>query len=182
MRAVAQDQAVDDQVALDRLDRPAHARVRRGQEADERDEQEARVQLLRRVRLHERPELLVEAVRADVGVDLVAQGAPALHRPVQRVLLDRAHGAVERDPRHDLRVDEVPPLAADLPDALVRLAPDLREVVEEDLLQVPRVLQELEPMRARLVQRVDHLPEHVDLQLLARGVADADGGGAFVAR
>src|SRR5207237_8418019 len=92
-----------------------------------------------------------------------------------------AHGAIERDPRHHLRMDEVLRLAADLPDALVRLAPDPFEVVEEHLLQLPRVPLELEPVRTRLVERVDHLSEHVDLKLLARGVADAHRSRILVA-
>ena len=48
---------------------------------------------------------------------------PAVDRAVEAELLDRLDGPVERDPGHHLGVGEVPPRAAHLPDALVRLAP-----------------------------------------------------------
>src|SRR5262245_28428988 len=62
--AVALDEAVARQVALDALDRADDARVVDRQEADERDEQGARVERLRAVRLHERVQLDVEALAA----------------------------------------------------------------------------------------------------------------------
>ena len=42
-------------------------------------------------------------------MDLVADRAPAFDGPVESLRLDRAHGAVERNPGHHLRVDEVLP-------------------------------------------------------------------------
>ena len=77
---VAHDQAVPGERAADRLDRAHDAFVLGGQEADQRDQQQARVQTLRAVRLDERLQLGVEAVGADVGVDLLADRAPAVDR------------------------------------------------------------------------------------------------------
>jgi len=57
--------------------------------------EQARVELLRAVVLHEAVERRVEAVRADVGVDRVAGGAPALERPRHAPLLDRFDRAIE---------------------------------------------------------------------------------------
>ena len=51
-----------------------------------------------------------------------AARASASTRPVEPEALDVLDRAVERHPRHHLRVGEVPPRAAHLPDALVRLA------------------------------------------------------------
>ena len=48
--------------------------------------------------------------------------------------------AVEGDPGHHLRVHEVLAAAAHLPDALVRLLPDLLQVLQQRALQVPAVL------------------------------------------
>src|SRR5258707_7223361 len=117
MREIPEDESVVDQLAFDRLDGAADTRVGRGQEADERDEEQARVDLLRPVRLDERPELPVEAALADLGVDLGAQLAPAVDGPLEPLLLDRPHGTVERDPRHHLRMHEEAPDAPDLPDS-----------------------------------------------------------------
>ena len=102
MRPVAKDESVLEQLALDRLDRAAHPRIGGGKEADERNQQQARIELFRAVRLHERPERVVVAALGHFPVDRVAHLAPPIDRPVEVVLFDRADGAVERDPRHHL--------------------------------------------------------------------------------
>ena len=139
--AVPLDEPVAHEVPLDRRDRARDARVVDGEEADEGHQQQARVEPRRAVELGERAELLVESLPADLVVDLVAELAPALDRPVAPVLLDAPHGAVERDPRHHLRVREVTARAAHLPDPLVGLAPAVLEPLE----QLPRAA----PMRPR---------------------------------
>ena len=107
------------------------ARVLGRQEPDQRQQQQARVQLLAAVGLDEGAELGVEALRADLAVDPLAQRAPAVDRALEPELLDRADRAVEGDPGHDLGVGEVASAAAHLPDALVRLVPDLLEVLDQ---------------------------------------------------
>ena len=57
-----------------------------------------------------------------------------------RELLDRAHRAVDRHPRHHFRVGELPPIAAHLPDAFVGLFPAAFEEVHQLELHGPRVL------------------------------------------
>ena len=87
---VARDEAVAAQLAPDRVDRPGHALVVAGQEADERDVEHARVQLLRAVVLRERAPLGVVAALAHLGVDLVADarqrssGASSSNRSASR--------------------------------------------------------------------------------------------------
>ena len=80
-RRVARHEAVAGQVALDRLDGPDHALVVRRQEADHRDDQRARVELLRAVVLGERAALGVVAALADLVVDLVALSLPRRRAP-----------------------------------------------------------------------------------------------------
>ena len=82
----------------------------------------ARVELVGAVRLRERLLALAPRALEHLGVDLVAERAPAVDRPVEAELLVVAHGAVERHPRHHLRVREVPQRPAHLPDPGVRLA------------------------------------------------------------
>ena len=60
--------------------------------------------------------------------------------------------------------------------------PDLLEIVEEDTLQRPGRLLDRKPVDARLVQRIHQLAEDVDLQLIARGVADPHRLRALVPR
>ena len=118
---------------------PAHPRVVGGQEADQRDHaagwRRARVDA---VGLREGVALGVEALarRPRRGS---RRAAPASGRPGRRspnrstALTARSSG----HPGHHLGVGEVPPRAADLPDALVGLAPRRLEELEQRLLQVP---------------------------------------------
>src|SRR3954470_9361006 len=69
---VAVDEAVDEEALLDEAHGPAHALVRRGEEADERHEEETRVHLLRAIRLHERADRWVERALADLRMQLAA--------------------------------------------------------------------------------------------------------------
>src|SRR5204862_246686 len=91
-------------------------------------------------------ELRVEPLRADLGVDLVADRLPVRDRRLagmQIVVpphLDAADRPVEGDPGHDLGMDEVAPPAAHLPDALVRLPPRRLEMLDERLTDAQALL------------------------------------------
>ena len=74
---VAEDEVALHQLPLDRLDRPPDPGVAGRQEADQRDHQQAGVELVRAVVLGEGPLLGVEALVADLVVDLLRI---ALHR------------------------------------------------------------------------------------------------------
>src|SRR5205823_585235 len=91
----------------------------------------AGVEQLRPERLHERIQLLVESLLADAGVDRVAEFPPVVERGIEVVLLRRLDAAVDRDPGHDLRMDEVLPRTANLPDAFVRLFPEVLDALEQ---------------------------------------------------
>src|SRR4029077_13227775 len=88
-------------------------------------------------------------------------------------LLDRFHRAVDRDPRHHLRMGEMAPRPAHFPEALVGLAPDLFQVLEQRALHVPGGLVGGDAELARLVERIHQLAVDVELQLRRRGIADA---------
>ena len=82
----------------------------------------------------------VPALRHDLLVDLVADLQPA--RPVGREgpLVGQPQAAIERDPAHELRVDEVPPAAAHLPDALVLPPPVVAQPVDQSPQARPAVV------------------------------------------
>src|SRR4030095_9754171 len=107
-----------------RKDGGANAWVVPWKEPHERHEQQRGVERIRAVELREHA-ALVDAVRADVGVDLVRHGAPLLLERVLATTAREARASVERDPAEHLRGREVPRLAADLPDAAVGLVPVL---------------------------------------------------------
>ena len=154
-RALSRRQAVDaafgfvahDQPALvheptfDRHQRAANLGMIGRQEADERNLQQARVEPPRAIELNEAAQLLVEALGADLGVDLIGVLAPSPGDFGAAVSRRHLPGAVERDPRHHLRMGEVSRAPAHFPNALVGLAPNQLQVLEDhaaDILAVPR--------------------------------------------
>jgi hypothetical protein len=66
-----------------------------------------------------------QATTAHLGMDLLAQGAPAVVRAAHSGVLGELDRTVESGPGHHLRVGEVALGVADFPDSLVRLAPSL---------------------------------------------------------
>ena len=124
---VAVDETVAHELTLDRGDGADHAWVVGGEETDERDHQQTRVQSLRAVELGEGIELDVETLLADLPMDLGADRAPPFDGPLLSEALDSLDAAVESDPSHHLRVREVPPRAAYFPDAFVGLLPGVLE-------------------------------------------------------
>ena len=77
---------------------------------------------------------------------------------------------------------EVAARAAHLPDALVRLGPDAREMRQQRLLHPPRVVVRLLLELAPDVHGVHELAVDVELQLREGGVADAHGAAVLVTR
>src|SRR5271156_2309668 len=77
---------------------------------------------------------------------------------------------------------EVEPAAPPLPDALVRLSPDVLEVQNERAFQRPGRVAGGETGAARNVKGVEHFAIDVELELCDRPIADSDRLRAFVAR
>src|SRR5829696_8377610 len=169
---VAVDEAVDHQLALDGRHRGLDPRVAGGQEPDQRDLEQAGVQVVGPVELDEGVALGVVALPAHLVVELAADRPPAVDRALVAAQLDRLDGPVERHPGHHLGVGEVPPGPADLPDALVRLAPLRLQELEQGLLEVPGRLVALQADVSAKVQGVHHLAVDVELKLVHGRVAD----------
>src|SRR5919197_64707 len=157
---------------LDRRHRADHARIVGGQEADERDHEQAGVDPLRAVEADERVELGVEALAEHLVVDLRAHAAPAVDRAGAAEALDGLHAAVERDPGHHLRVREVAARPAHLPDSFVGLLPRVLEVAEEEPPERPPLLGGLQVVDPSLMKGVHDLAVDVELELLHGGVPD----------
>ena len=76
---------------------------------------------------------------------------------------------------------ELPGSSSNLPDALVRLSPDCGEVLEHRALKRPVLISRVEATATRLMQRIHHFPEDIELQLTVRGIADPHRARALVA-
>ena len=175
---VALDVAVDHQLPLDRLDGAHHALVGGGQEPDERHHQHRGVELRRPVRLDERP--CVSRPRPSRSTSAwISSRTATMSSSMGFRTTDASgsssitlRGAVERHPRHHLRVGEVLARAPHLPDALVGLLP---RGCAGSRGPSPRATTRRRRARARpaaLVERVEDLAVDVQLELLRRGVAD----------
>ena len=138
VRAVAEHQAVDQQLALDRRHRAQHPRIAGGQEAHHGHEQPRGVEFRMTVALREGLAGLVERLGADIGVHALAQRPPAVERCFEAEALRILDGAIHRDPGHHLGIGEMPAVAARFPDAVVRLLPDSSEVLGAEDLHRPR--------------------------------------------
>jgi hypothetical protein len=80
--------------------------------------------------------------------------------------------AIERDPSHYLRMNEVLPPAARFPNAFVRLPPHRRQMVQYNRTQGAAAFGSRHAGLARLKHRVGNLAEDVDLQLLGCRVSN----------
>jgi hypothetical protein len=178
---VARDEPVTAQLVAHRVDRPGDAGVVAGQEADEREVEDAGVERLRSVVLGERAAFRIPALVADLLVDRVARRPPALQRRLQLEALGEAHRAVEDDPGHDLGVGVVTARAAALPDPVVGLLPDAGDVLDDRAPARPEFA--LDPAGEVDADGRDGegLAEDVELELLGGRVPDPDRLRALVA-
>ena len=97
-------------------------------------------------------------------------------------LFDRLDRAIDRDPRHDLRMGEMAARSAHLPDTFIGLIPGRLQVVHELLLERPCIVLFRHAMLARYMHGVHHLAIHVELELFVSGVADAHRPAIGIAR
>src|SRR5215212_3179330 len=108
LASVAKQETVDTQLASDRLDGRDESRIVRRQEADDRHEQDAGVELVRSVRLGEGLLALTPTVPEHLIPDLVTELSPAINGPVAPELFMDADGAIEGHPGHHLRMGKIP--------------------------------------------------------------------------
>jgi hypothetical protein len=170
-RTVSSHEPVVQQLFFDGADGPDEARIVGRQEADERYHEKTGVDGIRADVLDEGAARGVERCAADLVMNRLPAHSPALDGSVEPVLLHGLHGAIERHPRHDSRVRELATRPADLPDTLVRLAPDLLEILDERNLKLPRLRRACELAAPRDVKRVHELSPDVELSLIGSLVA-----------
>src|SRR6516162_1215766 len=126
---VATDEPVCQQSPLDCADGADDAWVSRRQKADQRQQQQASVERFRSVSLNKAAEVGVERLVTDVLVDPVTYLSPARQRAAgTATLLEHFDHPIERHPHHHLRMSEVLRRTAHLPDAFVRLIPNLGQM------------------------------------------------------
>ena len=113
-------------------------------------------------------------------MDLGGDRTPAIERRRKLVFGGDGDRPIERHPRHHLRVGEVPPRPAHLPDALVRLPPEFLEKRDERPLELPGRRVWGNARLQRQVHRVHYLAVDIELELVDGGIPDPHGSGALV--
>ena len=158
------------------------ARVVGRQEAHQRHQQERGVERVGVVVLGEHA-ALVDAVGADVGVDLVGRRLPARRRSSQSSRSARQPGAaVERDPAHQLRRGEVLAARRAPPRCRGRARASARAPPRPGCSRIGQTRSARWSRDLRVqVDRVEHRAPDVVLVLVVGAVADADRAGALVA-
>jgi hypothetical protein len=163
-REVLRDESIMKELALDRGNRSDDARIMRWKKTDEGNHEQARVRPFGAVVLHEALELVVPTRSANLFVNLHAESAPSIDGTWKSRSLDRTHRAIERDPCHDLRVDEVLRRAAHLPKSVVGTSPCGFEKLDEIVLQSPaRVFRRNSGAPAQ-IEGAHELAEDIELQ------------------
>ena len=176
-RAVAQHQSVLHQLRLDQLHRADEARIVSLDKARERQDQERGIDFFGLRVLRESVSVSVVAVRQHILTDGLTCLLPLLHRPLQTVLLDRRQPAVEGHPHHDTGVGKRLFWATHLPQSVVEVRPVVGEIVNQNALQLPRVVSLFDALFAQHFKGDHDLSEHVGLALIDRIVTDPHGPG-----
>src|SRR5581483_801793 len=137
LAAVAVEERARPELASKRVDGGAHPVEVRRAALEERQREHARVELTQVWRPEKRLPLPVPGLVGEVTLDLVRLAPPRLAAVGDEPVLGELAGAVEGDPAHAFRLDEVLRVVPDLPDSAVGLAPDLGDVVGDrgDLLR-----------------------------------------------
>ena len=167
------DEAVAHQRLLDEAIGGAHARRLRLAIPVACQKQQARVRLAAAVVGDIAAELLVESLALDLRANRIASAVQCRRVQAHAETLAQLPQPVERDPAHGFRECMETRRMARFPDAVVGAAPDL-EQVPADAREHP-ALDAIE--RAAGIEVAHHrfqqLAVDVELQLVARGVADA---------
>src|SRR3954451_21852220 len=117
-------------MALDGRKRASDARVGSREEPHRRQQQDAGIEHFGSVGFDERILAGIEPLVADIPANGIAEQLPSIDRPLQTESLGALDGAVKRDPSHDLGGNVMLTLAAALPDAMIRVVPDLRKMLQ----------------------------------------------------
>src|SRR5215469_3752789 len=182
LQVISQHKSIDDQLAFDGLDGCNHTSVRCWQEADERDEQETRIQCSRTITLHKRAHTGIKSVLADIFVNLVAQAAPVIERSSQFEALKIFDSAIHSHPRHHFRVRELLSPSTNLPDAVIRLHPNLFEIGYPVSFYGRTLFRDTGRAFPGLMHRIRNFAIDIELELGSSGIADAYWFGVLVTR
>src|SRR5882724_10802588 len=158
-----------------RSKRSQHAPVRRRQEENQRHDQQRSVEVFAAVMLRERMALAVPTARHYLLVDTISLFYPSLAVCWKCTFVGEADAAIERDPIHYLRIDEMLLAIPHLPYSRVRRLPVLADPIEPGANSHPEVVVDRTHVLVVEVQRIENFAVDIVLILLDRLITNADG-------
>ena len=156
----------------DGVDRRPHPRVIGGDEPDDRHHEVGGVERVTTERLRERAGCLVPALGHDRIGDFVPAHFPPVDAGAGVETVGQRDGTVQRNPAHELAVQEVAARAPDLPDAVVLFLPPFRGEVGQVSEEPARDVVDAVQLLRQSMDRVEQLAVHVELSLVPGAVAD----------
>src|SRR5262245_35729927 len=110
-------------------------------------------------------------------MDFIGDRTPAVSLLARSLNGKRCRRAIEGDPGHHFRMNEVLTSAADLPNAFVRLSPGLSQILQDQRPHSSTALTYFYACLPRQSHCINHLTGDVDLKLLVRRIADPNRRG-----
>src|SRR6266567_3340565 len=123
-----------------RSKRSKHPPVRRRQEENQRHDQQRSVEVFAAVMLRERMALVVPASRHYLLVDTISLPYPFFAVSWKCAFVRQPHAAIERNPVHYLRINEMLLAIPHLPNSRVRRLPVLADPIEQSANSHPEVV------------------------------------------
>src|SRR5262245_17988653 len=179
--SITEYEPVDHELLLDGRNGTAHASIVWRQEADERHQQQTRIELAASEALREGVAVAVESKLANRRVHVVANLSPTFQRCMQFETLSITHRAIQSNPCHDLGQGKMATTASHFPNSIVRLLPDSFHMVDQRPLLRPGRLDGSKSIPSCLVDGVHEFAVYVELELSGSGVANAHRCGTLVA-
>src|SRR5262249_32813108 len=179
--SITEHEAIDHEFLLDSRDRAAHAWIFRRQEADDGHQQQTRIELAASEALRKGVAVAVESKLANRRVDVVANLSPTFQRCIQFETLGITYRAIQSNPCHDLGKGKVATTASHFPNSIVRLLPDLFQMLDQRPLLWPGRLDGSKSILSCMIDGVHEFAVHVELELNGSRVANAHRRGTLVA-
>src|SRR4029077_5120977 len=145
----------------------------RRQEANYGHQQQTRIELAAAKALREGIAVRIKSTLANRRVNVVADLSPTLQWNLQFESLSVTHGAINSHPVHNFGKGKMAPTASHLPNSIIRLLPDLFQMLDKRLLLSPGRLDGSKSVLSGMVYCVNEFAVHIELELRGSCVTNA---------
>ncbi len=169
------NQSVIGERVTDRVQSCQPARIGGADEPHKRHQQQRGIEGVSTLGLDEVSFLLVPEVCPDVFVDIVSNVDPSAEGCRERSLARQANGAVDCDPAHEARMQEMLRAAPHFPNAGIRLFPVFADIVDDVAHTVPAIMGNGMAVFVAEIDGIHQLAIDIELHLFCRTISDPHG-------